>query len=290
MCGLPECLHRMCGINALRKIHHKKKKKNSSYSLDECHTLVNIYLKKMFSPRIPIEQPSSQPWGSGGGREEWGEENIRIHSRRLGRNKQERLIRTIAKEGERFKDDRQLAGSRNSRLIFSAGPGQLNCQEEVIKWRNGSWMPLTRKEDWGFFKPDQSWKCMAPKVGINWGSPQMRCLGPEAPVRKYSWLQTRGVYRDQILPFPLFPGGLSSKLPSLALSEQRHAVRKGSHAIGMCNREISALRFRKTCCLQHLNEEWQYAPACSGGSSRRDRQERWTTAFLVLTLWRICTL
>ena len=44
----------------------------------------------------------------------------------------------------------------------------------------------------------------------------MRCLGQEARVRRYLWLQTRGENSDQILPFPLFPGGLSSKLPSLA--------------------------------------------------------------------------
>lgn len=127
---------------------------------------------------------------------------------------------------------------------------------------------------------------MAPKVGI------LR-QPPNAMSRSRSSSQKTLMVTDQGRvpgPDPAFStlswwSLLETPKPgTYLLSEQRHAVTKGSHALGICNREISALRFRKTCCLQHLNEEWQYAPACSGGSRRRDRQERWTTAFLVLTL------
>lgn len=115
----------------------------------------------------------------------------------------------------------------------------------------------------------------------------MRCLSQEATVREHSRLQTREEHRDQILHFPLFPGGLLITPKPLAgtqlLSEQRDVVWRGSNVIGICNSDISILRFRKTCCLQHLNEEWQHAVARPGSSGRRDRPDRQTTPFPVLT-------
>ena len=153
-------------------------------------------------------------------------------------------------------------------------------------------MPLTRKEDWGFFKPDQSWKCMAPKAGLL-RQPPNEMSRPRSSSRKVLMVTNQGRGQRPDPSFPTLSWWSLLKTPkpgTYLLSEQRHAARKGSHATGICNREISALRFRKTCCLQHLNEEWQYVLARPGGSRRRDRQERWTTSFLVLTLWRICTL
>lgn len=96
---------------------------------------MNIYLKKLFSSRISIEKPSSQQlgWRKGGQNEE---KKTAGSVAEYSEKKTGETYQNNSYEGERSKDDRQLAGSRNSRLIFSAGPGQINCQEEVIKWRN----------------------------------------------------------------------------------------------------------------------------------------------------------
>lgn len=48
-----------------------------------------------------------------------------------GRKRQERIIRAMVRKDGRPKDDGHKVGSKDSRLICSAGPGQISCQEAV---------------------------------------------------------------------------------------------------------------------------------------------------------------
>lgn len=109
----------------------------------------------------------------------------------------------------------------------------------------------------------------------------MRYLSHEAGVREHSCLQTGGKHRDQGLHFPLFPGGLllTSKLGTYLLSEERDGFWRGSNAIGIWSMDSSILRFRKTCCLQHL-KSGNTLLYCAGGSRRSTTQ---TMPFPVLS-------
>lgn len=105
-------------------------------------------------------------------------------------------------------------------------------------------MPLTRKEDRGFLKPDQSWKCVAPKAGLL-RQPPNEMSRPRSSSQKILMVTNQGRVQGPDPSFSTLSWWSLLKTPkpgTYLLSEQRHAVRKGSHAIGICNREISALR------------------------------------------------
>ena len=95
-------------------------------------------------------------------------------------------------------------------------------------------MPLTRKEDRGFLKPDQSWKCVAPKAGLL-RQPPNEMSRPRSSSQKILMVTNQGRVQGPDPSFSTLSWWSLLKTPkpgTYLLSEQRHAVRKGSHAIG----------------------------------------------------------